>query len=1000
MQTPSPKRKLPRTQSPVSTETIVLADGRIRANIAASPTSAPGDGIALLIDRAACAFGELAAAADGGLAFDLPLPQHIVGGTLDVLSISTGRSVLQKPVALAEAQGLCQTEIRCTLGVVEGSFAFSGKAARHNPDPAIPIQVRLTHDNQDLAIGFARWTDGKFRFRIQLPVLGALNGVMQISVKLGTTTLDKTLELRSGEYGYVGYVDPATASAVRGWVASLAKPGRPVELELLLDGVVAAKTRANIPRPDLMELGLGNGRSGFQLPLPKSINRLQPVSVGVVIAGTSMHLQNSPMILPALPRRMGYFDTIEGLYAHGWAANIENPGVPLVVEAVCDGKVIASTTANTYRGDLADAGIPIGRCGFNLALGQTAANLVDKDIYLRIAGDTQALEGSPRRVSLNNNIVRHIYRNALLDETVRDRLARHLSHRNRAIGISIIMPVYNTPQAWLIEALNSVLQQWSGNWELICVDDGSTAEHVATILDAASRQDPRIRVLRPGRNLGIAKATNFGLRAARGKYTTFLDHDDVLEPDAIHSLSQAALETGADLIYSDEALTSESITDIVHVVARPAFSYDYYLSHPYFVHMICVNTELAQRVNGWDEDLSISADVDFVLRILEKARKIAHVPKVLYRWRTHATSTGHLKAAEVMETMLGSLGRHLQRQGLNATPAAGLHHNNFRIDWTDDGGEVMIVIPTKNRVDLLKPCIDSIEKTCGKENIRIVVIDHASDDLKTRRYLRQIQARHTVMPYEGIFNYARMNNAAVKLHGGTARYVLFMNNDVEAIDPGWISRMRSLAARNDVGAVGPLLLYADRRVQHAGVLMAFNGAADHVGKFEMAYNEETRQLGYNCLLTSVRDYSAVTAACIMIRRSVFEAVSGFDERFVIGFNDTDLCLRIAEAGYKVLYDGQTVLFHHESATRSQSNEVLHPEDDARLRTRWKRYFDHGDPFYSPLLNQRGTDHVLRTDAGCRKSLRTRSATLSEPGQPAPSAVPLPRKKAPAKRAAR
>ena len=229
------------------------------------------------------------------------------------------------------------------------------------------------------------------------------------------------------------------------------------------------------------------------------------------------------------------------------------------------------------------------------------------------------------------------------------------------------------------------------------------------------------------------------------------------------------------------------------------------------------------------------------------------------------------------------------------------------------------------------------------------------------------------MPYRGVFNYAAMNNLAVKTHGDAAKYVIFCNNDVEAIQTGWVQRLRSLAGRPDVGAVGPLLLYGDKRVQHAGVLIAFCGAAEHVGKFQAAYNDkDERNPGYNCILSSVRDYSAVTAACVIVRRDVLTALGGFDERFVIGFNDTDLCLRIVDSGLRVLYDAQTVLFHHESATRSANKEMMHPEDDELLRTRWAKYFKSGDPFYNPLLNNRGADHILTRGTQCANGPKSRS----------------------------
>jgi hypothetical protein len=212
-----------------------------------------------------------------------------------------------------------------------------------------------------------------------------------------------------------------------------------------------------------------------------------------------------------------------------------------------------------------------------------------------------------------------------------------------------------------------------------------------------------------------------------------------------------------------------------------------------------------------------------------------------------------------------------------------------------------------------------------------------------------------------------MNNVAVAQHGADCEFVLFLNNDIEAITDGWLDRMRSLANRAEVGAVGALLLYPDKRVQHAGVILGFNGSAEATFKFEFAYldNKGTRNLGYNCSLTSVRDYSAVTAACLMMRRSVFEDLGGFDEKLVVGFNDVDLCLRVREMGLKVLYDGATVLFHYESATRSQTKQVMHPEDTELMLERHAGILRDGDPFYNPNLSDVTQDHILREDVGCR-----------------------------------
>ena len=925
--------------------------------------------VALLIDGGAAAVAQVSL--DG--AATLPFPPLRLGRTAQVASVPDGRVLLPVPLALHSRRGVHWLGWGAGDGRIAGSFRLAGDLAPVGLD-WLPVSLL----GGDVVGHCFAWpeADGVWRFDAPVPCLARMDAPLVFTPEVAGLAVDETLSVTARQCGFAGHIDPTDGRYAEGWAVNLAEPARPVEIELTVEGVRIWRGAASQMRADIKALGLGDGRSAFHAAFPKRVRRDIPLRVAATVAGTGTHLVNSPYVTAAPPRYIGYFDALEGPFAGGWAIDVHDSDAPLHVEAVCEGEVIGQGTADLYRGDVEKAGMPTARCGFRFLLERPLAALFDRDVHLRICGTDEVLQGSPRQISQNGNIVRFLTRAARIPAPVLQRLSRRMTYRTTGATVSIVMPVYNTRQEWLLEALNSVMGQWSANWELICVDDGSTAPHVRPILDAAARHDPRIRVMRAPGNLGIARATNFGLRAARGEYVAFMDHDDVIEPDAVYKLAQAAKQTGGDLIYSDEAITTEDIGSIIEVRARPAFSYDYYLSHPYFVHMACVRTEIAQRLGGWDETLPISADVDFILRVIEQARVVTHVPSVLYRWRTHGESAGHAKQAQVTETMTGILARHLRRQRLPAAVGPGFRYNEYRLDWPDDGGEVLVVIPTKNRVDLLKACIDSIERTAPGENYRIVVIDHDSTDKRTVRYLQGIAGRHTVMPYSGPFNYARMNNLAVKAHGGDARYYLFLNNDVEAREGGWISRLRSLAGRPDVGAVGPLLLYGDDRVQHAGVLVGFSGAADHAMKFQDAYlSKGARHPGYNCNLTTVRDYSAVTAACVMVSRAAWRAVKGFDEGFVVGFNDTDLCLRIGEAGFKVLYDGFTVLYHHESATRTQSNEVEHPEDDARLRARWGRFFREGDPFYSPLLAARGTDHTLRQDGECAGRMMARAIAL-------------------------
>lgn len=935
----------------------------------------------MLLDRTPHSVLRTASLGDDVYAFEWTWPTHLVGGSLDVVAVETGRSVLDQEIDLARLRNLRWGGWALRGRRVTGQFALEGEA----PAPDLAIPVEFVSEGALFGRCFAEAISARhYRFSGEVMRLPPPGGFVEITPRIGALPIDARLRVPSSAFDCAGCLDPAEGTRAQGWAVDLRHPKRRLQLELRINGHVVATALADQMREDVRAEGLSDGHCGFVIPFPDSVPRDRPVLVEVTVAPNGPNLCNSPYLRPALPPYAGFFDGLNGGYADGWAIDMHQPGRKLVVEAVCGGEVIGTAVAELHRGDVEHAGLPSPGCGFHLLLDRPPIELLGRDVVVRIAGTDRVLPGSPRQVALNPNLARFLGRGDALRPDTSARLRRSITHRTHDLRISIIMPVFETRREWLAEALESVRRQWSANWELICVDDGSRAPHVQELLAAYARADKRIRVLRAPANLGIARAVNLGLRAASGEYVAFMDHDDALEPDAIHHLAETARRTGADLLYSDEVLTGQDLNAVIEVRARPAFSHDFYLSHPYFAHMVCIRTALAQALTGYDERMAISADVDFVLRAVERAAAVAHVPRVLYRWRTHGGSAGHAKRPEVMSATRSALERHLRRLGSPAEVSEGLGYNQFRIDWPDDGGEVLIVIPTKNRVDLLKRCIDSIERTAPGENIRIVIIDHQSTDPKTRRYLAAIGGRHRVMPYEGPFNYGRMNNQAVRRHGARARYLLFMNNDVEALAQGWLGRLRALAGRKQVGVVGPLLLYGNQRVQHAGVLVGFNGAADHAMKLAQAYGADgRREPGYNCNLTSVRDYSAVTAACMMMRRDVFRAVRGFDERFAVGFNDTDLCLRVRAAGFKVLYDGHTVLHHHESATRIGSAHLHHPEDDERLRARWARYFDGVDPFYSPLLSPRGIDHVLRTDEGCKGRMSARVVQLG----PGPGGAP-------------
>lgn len=903
--------------------------------------------------------------------FTWRIPPHLFGRLLDVRAVADGASLLAAPADLAAVRRVHWDEWTLSGERIGGTFSAAGDAA--------VLPVALVAEGVRHAQGFAHRQNGRYVVALPLQRLPAGVGGLQLQPEVGGLLLDPALHLPADALAFVGVVEPSEPWRVRGWALERAEPGRRVTLEIWLDGVRVRTLVADQAREDVGALGFGDGFNGFDVALSAPLDRAVRVDVRVA-SGPS--LGGSPFLRSAAPRYVGWFDGVDGFSAGGWALDLAEPGRAVTVQALCDGAAIGTGLADLHRGDVVEAGLPHGRCGFHLLLERPASELVGRAVTLVIADAGLTLQGSPRVVTLNPNAAAFFGQTPPRPAALA-RLRRRLSHATRATTISIVMPVHETREDWLRAAIGSVAAQWSDGWELICVDDGSEAAHVAVVL-AEAAADPRVRVIRRWETGGIARAVNEGLRAARGDYVAFLDHDDALEPDAVFHLAQTAQATGAGLIYSDEVLTGPSLDQVVQHRARPAWSHDYYLSHPYFVHLVAVRRELALSIGGYDETMAISADVDFVLRTAERAERVAHVPRVLYRWRTHPGSTGHARQGEVMTATAGAIGRHVRRLGWSVGVQPGLGFNQFRIDWPDDGGMVLIVIPTRDRVDLLRRCIESVERTVTRAQVRIVVVDHQSEDPATVAYLRA--SPHHVLPYEGPFNFAAMNNAAVAAHGGGADYLLFLNNDVEAIGPGWLERLRSLAGRAAVGAVGPMLLYGNGKVQHAGVIVGIGAAADHAMRFaEPTGPDGKRNGGYNASLTSTRDFSAVTAACLLTRRTAFEQVGGFDERFPVGFNDTDLCLRLRAAGLAVLYDGQTTLLHHESATRVVDRALANPEgDEARFKARWPHYADGADPFYNPSLATRGPDHRLRDDAIRPSSLvaRVRPAIAVAPESPA------------------
>ena len=523
--------------------------------------------------------------------------------------------------------------------------------------------------------------------------------------------------------------------------------------------------------------------------------------------------------------------------------------------------------------------------------------------------------------------------------------------------ISILMATYNTPEKWLREALDSVINQAYENWELCIADDASPQPHVKKVLEEYKTNDCRIKVVYKILNSKVSAALNSALNIATGEFTVLVDHDDILEKDALYHIAKSAIESLPDIIYSDELIVNSDNTAILGHAFRPTFSLELLRSHPYIVHLVAFRTYILKSIGGFDESLTISQDYDLILKAVEKSTQIVHIPKILYRWRTHNSSSGHSLKEAVMETSKKVLRAHLARCGEDAVVLDGKSFNFFEVRYPlQKNLKVAILIPTKNYGTLVKQCIESIQRTVSDVSYEFIIIDHESDEQESLSYFKSISKKHVVLRYKGDFNFSAINNWAVKQLKNNYSHFLFCNNDIEATDENWLTRMLELAQKPDVGIVGAKLYYPTTNsklgaIQHAGVCVGMFGAAEHYGKFMDRHLQDGASInaGYIGSLITNHEMSSVTAACMLIKSNVFFDVGGFDELAKVGFGDVDICLRVQALGYRILFCANSELIHHESLSRGKSTSDPHPEDSRYFQNRWSNFIKIGDPYYNPNL---------------------------------------------------
>jgi GT2 family glycosyltransferase/SAM-dependent methyltransferase len=513
--------------------------------------------------------------------------------------------------------------------------------------------------------------------------------------------------------------------------------------------------------------------------------------------------------------------------------------------------------------------------------------------------------------------------------------------------ISIVTPVYNTDPVWLRKAVESVRAQAYPYWELCLADDGSSRPEIRPILDEYAALDPRIRVKHLSENQGIAGASNHALSLASGEFVAFLDHDDEIAVNALFEVAERLnVEPDLDLIYSDE----DKLDPTGHRVEpffKPDWNPDLLLSMNYVTHMSVFRRSRLQDIGGLRLGFDGSQDYDLLLRFTEQTSRIGHIPKILYHWRKIPGSAAASAAAKPFAYEAGrrAIAEALERRGREATvtsPRPGLYTARYGLKSRP---LVSIIIPTRDRWPLLQQCLRSIEMKTTYTEYEIVILDNDSREADARSGLRAAAEKWRVFPCPGPFNFSRMNNFGRARARG--EYLVFLNNDTQVVEPGWLHALLEQAIRPEVGAVGARLHYPDGRVQHAGLVLGVGGIADHAFR-----GLPGDSLAHFSFASVVRDVSAVTAACMMVSRVRFEEVGGFDERLQVALNDVDLCLRLRARGYLIVYTPFALLYHHESGTRGR----LHPPAEEELMwNRWGETIRRGDPYYNPNLTLSRTD---------------------------------------------
>ncbi|MBU5679933.1 glycosyltransferase family 2 protein [Blautia sp. MSJ-9] len=532
--------------------------------------------------------------------------------------------------------------------------------------------------------------------------------------------------------------------------------------------------------------------------------------------------------------------------------------------------------------------------------------------------------------------------------------------------ISIAVPAYQTPVEFLKQMIESLISQTYPEWELCIANASPDNEEMQRVLADYSAKDSRVRFCNLKENLGIAENTNRAFSMAKGEFMGLLDHDDLLAPNALYEIVQALQDhPQADALYTDEDKVTTELDEHFQPHLKPDFNLDLLRSNNYICHFFVVRRSIVEKAGGFRKEFDGAQDYDFIFRCTENAREVLHVPEILYHWRTHKASTADNPASKMYAFEAGkrAIEANLERTGTKGVVSHTQDLGFYRVKYPVQGKPlVSVIIPNKDEKETLQTCMEMLNSNTSYQNFEIIIIENNSTTDEIFRYYKELSKdpRIHLLRWGKEFNYSAINNFGVAHAKG--EYLLFLNNDVKSINPDWMEELLGVCQRPEVGGVGAKLIYPDNTIQHAGCVVGMGGIAGH-----MFVDMPADRTGYLHKASLLQDMSAVTAACLMMKKEVFEEAGGFTEDLAVAFNDVDLCLKVRKNNHLIVYDPYAKLYHMESKTRGaeDSKEKVRrfQTEIEYMRCHWLDILKNGDPYYNKNLSLTKWNYSLKPIPG-------------------------------------